>query len=99
MIWLLKPTYSGGRPPSRAVGRSRADLIHVVDLNSAVDGEPKNLPQIEAVIYGDRECEGAVGGGIGTIETVRKYLQAGVARVVLWNGSSRIKEFLAPGLS
>ena len=26
-----------------------AGLIHVVDLNGAVGGEPKNLPQIEAV--------------------------------------------------
>ena len=27
-----------------------ATLIHVVDLNGAVDGEPRNLPQIEAII-------------------------------------------------
>ena len=27
-----------------------AGLIHVVDLNGAVDGMPKNLPQIEQVL-------------------------------------------------
>ena len=26
-----------------------ASLIHVVDLNGAVDGQPRNLPQIEAI--------------------------------------------------
>ena len=58
-----------------------ADLIHVVDLNGAVDGEPKNLPQIEAVMK-TVSVKVQVGGGIRTIETVRRYLHAGVARVV-----------------
>ncbi len=59
-----------------------ACLIHVVDLNGAVDGEPKNLPQIESVMKA--VCvKVQVGGGIRTIETVRRYLNAGVSRVVL----------------
>ena len=40
-----------------------ADLIHVVDLNGAVDGEPKNLPQIEAVMK-TVSVKVQVGGGI-----------------------------------
>ena len=59
-----------------------ACLIHVVDLNGAVDGEPKNLPQIESVMKTVR-VKVQVGGGIRTIETVRRYLNAGVSRVVL----------------
>jgi phosphoribosylformimino-5-aminoimidazole carboxamide ribotide isomerase len=59
-----------------------AGLIHVVDLNGAVGGEPKNLPQIEAVRKAVT-AEIQVGGGIRTIETVRRYLNAGVSRVVL----------------
>jgi phosphoribosylformimino-5-aminoimidazole carboxamide ribotide isomerase len=59
-----------------------ACLIHVVDLNGAVDGEPKNLPQIESVMKAVR-VKVQVGGGIRTIETVRRYLNAGVSRVVL----------------
>lgn len=59
-----------------------ADLIHVVDLNGAVDGEPKNLPQIQAIMK-TVSVKVQVGGGIRTIDTVRQYLQAGVARVVL----------------
>ncbi|TKB89897.1 MAG: 1-(5-phosphoribosyl)-5-[(5-phosphoribosylamino)methylideneamino]imidazole-4-carboxamide isomerase [Nitrospira sp.] len=59
-----------------------AGLIHVVDLNGAVDGEPKNLSHIESVIKAVR-VKVQVGGGIRTIETVRRYLNAGVSRVVL----------------
>jgi phosphoribosylformimino-5-aminoimidazole carboxamide ribotide isomerase len=59
-----------------------ADLIHVVDLNGAVDGTPKNLSQIEVVMK-TVTARVQVGGGIRTIDTVRRYLQAGVARVVL----------------
>src|SRR4029079_3204802 len=59
-----------------------AGLIHVVDLNGAVDGEPKNLPHIESVMKTVR-VKVQVGGGIRTIETIRRYLNAGVSRVVL----------------
>lgn len=59
-----------------------ADLIHIVDLNGAVDGEPKNLPQIEAIMK-TVSVKVQVGGGIRSIDTVRRYLRAGVARVVL----------------
>ena len=59
-----------------------AGLIHVVDLNGAVDGEPKNLAHIEAVMKAVR-VKVQVGGGIRTINTVRRYLNAGVSRVVL----------------
>jgi phosphoribosylformimino-5-aminoimidazole carboxamide ribotide isomerase len=59
-----------------------ASLIHVVDLNGAIDGEPKNLPQIESILQAVR-VKVQVGGGIRTTETVRRYLNAGVSRVVL----------------
>jgi phosphoribosylformimino-5-aminoimidazole carboxamide ribotide isomerase len=59
-----------------------AGLIHVVDLNGAVDGEPKNLSHIESVMKAVR-VKVQVGGGIRTIDTVRRYLDAGVSRVVL----------------
>lgn len=59
-----------------------AGLIHVVDLNGAVDGEPKNLPHIESIMKTVR-VKVQVGGGIRTIDTVRRYLNAGVSRVVL----------------
>ena len=59
-----------------------ARMIHVVDLNGAVEGEPKNFRHIEAV----RKAVGIevqVGGGIRTLSMVRRYLEAGVSRIVL----------------
>ena len=59
-----------------------ARMIHLVDLNGAVEGEPKNFPHIEAV----RKAVGVevqVGGGIRTLSMVRQYLNAGVSRIVL----------------
>ena len=70
-----------------------ADLIHVVDLNGAMDGEPKNLQQIEAVMK-VVSAKVQVGGGIRTISTVRRYLQAGVARVVLGTAALMDRPFL-----
>lgn len=62
--------------------QSGAGLIHVVDLNGAVDGEPKNLRQIQSIMKSVTALV-QVGGGIRIIETVRQYLHAGVSRVVL----------------
>ena len=59
-----------------------APLIHLVDLNGAVEGEPKNFSHIQAV----RRAVGIevqVGGGIRSLATVRLYLEGGVTRIVL----------------
>ena len=70
-----------------------ASLIHVVDLNGAVDGEPRNLPQIETVLK-TVQVKVQIGGGIRTIETVRRYLHAGVSRVVLGTAALTDRAFL-----
>ena len=75
-----------------------AGLIHVVDLNGAVGGEPKNLPQIEAVRKAVT-VDVQVGGGIRTIETVRRYLKAGVSRVVLGTAALIDRAFLEQACS
>lgn len=62
--------------------QSGAALIHVVDLNGAVDGEPRNLLKIQSIMK-SVTVPVQVGGGIRTLETVRQYLDAGVSRVVL----------------
>ncbi len=70
-----------------------ATLIHVVDLNGAVDGEPRNLPQIQSVMA-TVSVKVQVGGGIRTIETVRRYFLAGVSRVVLGTAAVTDRRFL-----
>lgn len=59
-----------------------ASYLHVVDLNGAVEGRPANLPQLEAILNAV-SVPIQVGGGIRSIETICKYLERGVARVVL----------------
>lgn len=70
-----------------------ATLIHVVDLNGAVDGEPRNLPQIEAVLK-TVSVKVQVGGGIRNIQTIRRYLNAGISRVVLGTAALTDRVFL-----
>lgn len=70
-----------------------ASIIHVVDLNGAVDGAPRNLPEIEAVMK-TVNVKVQVGGGIRSIDTVRRYLTAGVARVVLGTAALTDRTFL-----
>lgn len=72
---------------------SGASVIHVVDLNGAVDGEPRNLTQIEAVMK-TVNVKVQVGGGIRHIHTVRRYLNAGVSRVVLGTAAVTDRTFL-----
>ncbi len=61
---------------------SGAALIHIVDLNGAVDGRPKNVAHIEKILS-TVTTHIQVGGGIRTMDTVRRYLSLGVRRVVL----------------
>src|SRR2546430_13403327 len=56
-----------------------ATLIHVVDLNGAVDGAPRNLSQLEAIIC-TVNVKVQVGAGIRPVDIVRRYLGAGVPR-------------------
>ena len=70
-----------------------ATLIHVVDLNGAVEGEPRNLPQIEAIIH-TVSLNIQVGGGIRSIDTVRRYIGLGVNRVVLGTAALTDRSFL-----
>lgn len=59
-----------------------AHMLHVVDLNGAFEGEPKNLAHVEAIVNAV-SIPVQVGGGIRSLDTVRMYLGAGAKRVVM----------------
>lgn len=59
-----------------------AEIIHVVDLDGAVTGEPVNIAAIEAIVAAVR-MPVEVGGGIRTKRTLQRLFDAGVARAVL----------------
>ncbi len=79
-----KETVYGSHPGamSKKWAREGASCIHVVDLDGALAGESRNLPSIQAIIReGGIPIE--VGGGIRTLEQVRRLLDLGVHQVIL----------------
>jgi phosphoribosylformimino-5-aminoimidazole carboxamide ribotide isomerase len=59
-----------------------AAWLHVVDLDGAVTGGPRNLPVIEQIVK-TVPIPVQVGGGIRTIDRIERYLRLGVARVII----------------
>lgn len=59
-----------------------AEWLHVVDLDGARAGQPENLAVIEAIL---RACPLQVqaGGGVRTVDDLRRLYAAGVARAVV----------------
>ncbi|MCF8110755.1 MAG: 1-(5-phosphoribosyl)-5-[(5-phosphoribosylamino)methylideneamino]imidazole-4-carboxamide isomerase [Desulfobacteraceae bacterium] len=77
--------------PAAMAGRwaaQGAELIHVVDLDGAVEKRPRNLEAIERIVNQADPVLVQVGGGIRDIDTMEMYLDLGVARVVI--GSAAI---------
>ena len=67
---------------ARRFADAGAEWIHVVDLDGAVLGVPKNIDVVEAIVAAvDVPIE--VGGGIRTMETLDRLYGAGVKRTVL----------------
>lgn len=74
-----------------------AEFLHVVDLDGAKAGEPRNLAAIEAIAA--LGCPIQVGGGLRTAEAVAATLNCGVERVVIGTAALRDPEFLDDVLS
>jgi phosphoribosylformimino-5-aminoimidazole carboxamide ribotide isomerase len=70
-----------------------AELIHLVDLNGAVDKKPRNLSTIEAILAGVR-VPVQLGGGIRDMATIETYISKGVARIVLGTEAIRNPELV-----
>lgn len=74
-----------------------AGFLHIVDLDGAFTGIPKNLEAVKE-IAGQIKVPVEFGGGLRKIETIESVLNAGVARVVLGTKAVEDKEFLAKAL-
>lgn len=59
-----------------------AEWLHLVDLDGAFAGEPRNLKPITDILRGVN-AKVEVGGGIRDLDRVQAYLDAGVTRVIL----------------
>lgn len=73
--------------------KSGAKFLHLVDLEGAKDG---TTPNIETVKNIRKACNLfiEIGGGIRNMETIEKYLDAGVNRVILGTAAVKDEDFL-----
>ena len=72
--------------------------IHMVDLEGAKDGTTPNLSIVEQVAQ-ETALFVEIGGGIRTMETVERYLNAGVSRVILGTAAVNDEAFLKAAVS
>jgi phosphoribosylformimino-5-aminoimidazole carboxamide ribotide isomerase len=56
--------------------------LHLVDLNGAFAGEPINAAAVRTILQGV-DVPVQLGGGIRNIETMEKWLDAGISRLIL----------------
>jgi phosphoribosylformimino-5-aminoimidazole carboxamide ribotide isomerase len=67
--------------------------LHIVDLDGALSGETVNLDIIqEIVIKFDLKIE--IGGGLRNFESIHRYTDAGVEKVILGSAAIKDKNFL-----
>ncbi len=67
--------------------------LHVVDLDGALTGETINLDIIQEIVHNfDIKIE--VGGGVRSIDSIKKYADAGVEKVILGSAAIKNKNFL-----
>ena len=70
-----------------------AEFIHLVDLEGAKDGTTPNFEIVKSIAENTRLFT-EIGGGIRSMETVEKYLGAGVDRVILGTAAVENQDFL-----
>ena len=67
--------------------------IHIVDLDGALTGNTVNLETIQEIVNKyDLLIE--IGGGVRSVESIKKYVEAGVEKVILGSAAIKNKDFL-----
>ena len=70
-----------------------AKFLHIVDLDGAFSGTPKNLKIVKEIVRAIK-IPVEFGGGVRSIDAIKSILKLGVARVVLGTRAVEDKEFL-----
>ena len=72
--------------------------LHIVDLDGALTGKAVNIDIINEIMNKyDLNIE--VGGGIRSLESIEKYINVGVEKVILGSAAIKNKEFLKEACS
>jgi phosphoribosylformimino-5-aminoimidazole carboxamide ribotide isomerase len=87
-----------GEDPA-AIARSWVDKgarrVHLVDLNGAFAGKPKNEQAIRAILKEvGAEVDVQLGGGIRDLDTIERYLDAGLRYVIIGTAAVKNPGFL-----
>jgi phosphoribosylformimino-5-aminoimidazole carboxamide ribotide isomerase len=85
--------YSNPAEPARLWARAGAEWVHVVDLDGAFTGVPCNWKAVEAIAGAGMKVE--MGGGMRTVDNVKKAFDSGVSRVVIGTKAVDDKTFIA----
>ena len=67
--------------------------LHIVDLDGALSGETVNIEIIEEIV-GKFDLKIEIGGGVRNFESIQKYTDAGVEKVILGSAAIKDKNFL-----
>ena len=82
----------------KRLNHTKAQLLHVVDLNGAKCGQRVNEALIAKIVQ-KAEMPVEVGGGIRTMEAIEAYLNCGVKRVILGTAALEDETFLKAALA
>ena len=67
--------------------------LHIVDLDGALTGETINLDIIQDIVS-QFDLKTEIGGGIRTMDSIQKYIDVGVEKVILGSAAIKDKNFL-----
>jgi phosphoribosylformimino-5-aminoimidazole carboxamide ribotide isomerase len=83
-----------GKAAAQWAGKG-ARRLHVVDLNGAVSGKPRNEAAIKDIIGAlDSDIPVQLGGGIRDLDTIERYLDDGVSFVIIGTAAVKNPGFL-----
>jgi phosphoribosylformimino-5-aminoimidazole carboxamide ribotide isomerase len=94
---MSKETVFSEQPSKMAAqwAQQGARRIHVVDLNGAVAGKPKNEEAVKALVAAvDSDIPIQLGGGIRDLDTIESYLDDGVSYVIIGTAAVKNPGFL-----
>ncbi len=80
---------------ARSWVKKGARRLHLVDLNGAFAGQPKNEQAIRAILKEvGSEVDVQLGGGIRDLDTIERYLDAGLRYVIIGTAAVKNPGFL-----
>ena len=71
-----------------------ARRLHVVDLNGAAAGKPKNESAIKAIVAAAGDMPIQLGGGIRDLDTIERYIDSGIGFVIIGTAAVKTPGFL-----